>query len=407
MFRLFASLYLFVVVSLISLTALLEHTLQPKSSQAQEPNLSRLGTILSHQTGASIESLAKQSGAQVERYPSTHIRLPEKQQQDINKKGFIILHDQKLGAQLFLLDKNNGEFITVTYPKEPETNVFLYSGLFFLLMGLALAFWTWPLWRDIRILERTVRRVNRDGTLPEIHLSPTSSLNNIAKALASLGAQVQELLQSQKELSGAVAHEFRTPISRLKFALAMLDDSQNIDVSGMQSDVNELERLVQEMLDYATLDSVDPGLAMAEIPLSVACGKLIDKLSETSNIQIQLFTNNHEGNIMGDGHFIERAIQNVLGNALKYAKTQVQIHIEEQDNEVIVMIDDDGPGVAKADRARIFEPFFRPDGARSRDKGGAGLGLAIVSRVQKWHKGRCMVEESPLGGARFILSYPK
>lgn len=404
MFKLFASLYLFVVIALIGLTALMENVILPQQQQMQEPTLKALGSVLSRQAPSAIVDMAIQSGATVQEIATMQFALPEEQQQLLDEQGYIILYDAELGAELYFKGQKQ-QLLQVIYPTEQEHNITLYGLLFFVLMGLALAIWTWPLWRDIRILERTVSKVNKDGTLPEICLGPSSNLHNIGKALGDLSKQVQGLLQSQRELSGAVAHEFRTPLSRLKFALAMLDDRKDIDAAGMQKDVNELELLVQEMLDYATLESVSPDLSVAEIPLYTLCEELVNKLITKDSLTI--IVQGKHAHILGDGHFIERAIQNVLVNASKYANAKITITIEEHEDDVKVIIDDDGMGITRENRSRIFEPFFRPDGARSRDKGGAGLGLAIVTRVQTWHQGKCWVDDSPYGGARFVLSYPK
>ena len=159
------------------------------------------------------------------------------------------------------------------------------------------------------------------------------------------------------------------------------------------------------MLDYATLESVSPDLSVAEISLYTLCEELSSKLTTLKSPKISVLGNH--AHILGDGHFIERAIQNVLINAIKYANNKISVTIEEREKDVQVIIDDDGKGIEQKNRRRIFEPFFRPDGSRSRDKGGVGLGLSIVTRVQSWHQGKCCVDDSPLGGARFVLSYPK
>lgn len=406
MFKLFASLYLFVVISMVGLTALLENVLLPQHKELQEPTLTALAIALSQSSPEKIPTIAQISGAEVTQHKSSHLALPAPIQHQFEENGYLILYDSGSGPEIFI---NGGQeqLFKIVYPNEPDTPVWLFSSLFFIMLGLALAFWTWPLWRDIQALESNVKAVNADGTLPKLTLRPSSNLNTIANALGQLSDKVKSLLQSQRELSGAVAHEFRTPLSRLKFALAMVDDKSGVDSQGMQSDVNELENLVQEMLDYATLESDAPPLSMAEISLFELCKKLIHKL-QSSMLQPPNFTlNASDSTITADGYFIERAIQNVLVNAMKYANSRVEVSIEQKQNEILVIVDDDGVGIAPENHQKVFEPFYRPDGARSRDKGGAGLGLAIVSRIQKWHNGYCWVESCPLGGARFVLSYPK
>lgn len=112
-------------------------------------------------------------------------------------------------------------------------------------------------------------------------------------------------------------------------------------------------------------------------------------------------------NVNNDGYYIERAIENLILNALRYAKQTVKLRIEESESSICLHVEDDGPGVSDINKERIFAPFYRPDPARSRERGGAGLGLAIVKRIQHWHDGDCIVIDSELGGADFILRYPK
>ena len=101
-----------------------------------------------------------------------------------------------------------------------------------------------------------------------------------------------------------------------------------------------------------------------------------------------------------------RALGNVLQNARRYAKQRVEVDAAINADTCRIVIDDDGPGIPEADRARIFEPFTRLDTSRNRDSGGYGLGLAIAQRIAQWHGGNIGVEDSPLGGARFVISWP-
>ncbi|MNS65580.1 Sensor protein RstB [compost metagenome] len=104
--------------------------------------------------------------------------------------------------------------------------------------------------------------------------------------------------------------------------------------------------------------------------------------------------------------YMTRALLNLLQNAIRHAGERVQVGLTSPaPHNYVLTVDDDGPGVPPADRERIFEPFIRLDESRARGTGGAGLGLAIVSRVARWHNGTAFVAESPLGGARFVISW--
>ena len=111
--------------------------------------------------------------------------------------------------------------------------------------------------------------------------------------------------------------------------------------------------------------------------------------------------------VLGDQQALTRALDNLVANANRHAASQVVVSVDRVDPATVeVRVDDDGPGVPAADRRRIFERFVRLDDARARDDGGSGLGLAIVQATAAAHHGTIHVEDSDLGGARFVLRLP-
>ena len=107
--------------------------------------------------------------------------------------------------------------------------------------------------------------------------------------------------------------------------------------------------------------------------------------------------------------FMARAVQNLVRNALRFAKSRVEVKVEEDRNRYLIHVDDDGPGIPVADQARLFVPFARIEGSRTRqdNAGGTGLGLAIVQRIAEWHGGQAMISTSTLGGARVTIEWPQ
>ena len=104
------------------------------------------------------------------------------------------------------------------------------------------------------------------------------------------------------------------------------------------------------------------------------------------------------------GSLIERACQNLITNAVRYAKNQVVVSAKIENEQLIITVSDDGNGISKEDRDKIFKPFTRVNKSRNKNDGGFGLGLAIVKRIIDLHHGQCHVEPSSLGGCEFILS---
>ena len=113
------------------------------------------------------------------------------------------------------------------------------------------------------------------------------------------------------------------------------------------------------------------------------------------------------GEVTGDRRLLVRAICNVMRNAQKYAQGQVELAARRQgDGAIEIMVDDDGPGIPPEEREKIFEPFYRLDRSRDRATGGFGLGLSIAQKALLLHGGAISVAESPLGGARFVMTLP-
>lgn len=406
MARLFISLYLFITLSLIGLSAGLERMF---FTQSESTNTQLMGPVFeaAKKQNVDMPSFIKSLGGTYKTQALGDIAWPDNDLKKLHDDQSIILKDSNGTEQIYILDDAK-QILEISLPinKANSGRFLLYSILFFLLLGGVIAFWIWPLWRDLSSLEKTVSNVKPDGSIVQNNIGKTSLIYPIAKSLNNMGRQITQLMQNQRELSGAVTHEFRTPLARLKFALAMNPPAQSNPWRDMQQDVNELENLVQEMLDYASTDARIPEMNLAEIPIKQLCQQLINRLkgSHLSKLNVRVYGD--DPHVLADEHFIERAIENLVLNGKRYANQALEIHIIKQINTIQICIEDDGVGVSHEMRKQIFSPFFRPDEGRDRQAGGAGLGLAIVKRIIDWHQGDCYVTDGELGGAKFVITLP-
>jgi two-component system OmpR family sensor kinase len=159
------------------------------------------------------------------------------------------------------------------------------------------------------------------------------------------------------------------------------------------------------MLNFAKMDRETPALHIAPIDLAELADNLIDKLSFNADCAIRLISDD-ELLYACDGHFLTRSVQNLIGNAVKYADKLVQVSLISVDDKVLIKVEDDGPGIEESEWENVFKPFTRLDKSRHKKTGGFGLGLAIVSKIIQWHKGKCYLEKSDLGGACFVIELP-
>jgi two-component system OmpR family sensor kinase len=406
MARLFISLYLFIALSLVGLSAGLERIFFTQSETSKAQFLSPVFEAAKQQ-GVKMPIFIDSLGGTYKTRLLADIAWSDSDLKKLHNGQTIVLSDSSVNEQIYILD-DKMQLLEVSPPiKGADSGRFLlYSVLFFLSLGGVIAFWIWPLWRDLSNLEKTVSNVKPDGSIMQNDISKTSLIYPIAKSLNNMGLQISQLMQNQRELNGAVTHEFRTPLTRLKFALAMKPSVQSDPWRGMQQDVNELENLVQEMLDYASTDARIPEMNLAEIPIKQLCQQLINRLKDSHLADLNVRVYGDDPHVLADEHFIERAIENLILNGKRYANELLEIQVVKQNNVIHICIEDDGVGVSQAMRKKIFSPFFRPDESRDRQKGGAGLGLAIVKRIVDWHQGDCYVTDGELGGAKFVITLP-
>lgn len=406
MTRLFVSFYLFVAISLVVISSALEFILPNEShSESKETQIIQSVLALAAMDKSALILRLEEIDADFEIKPISAVGWSKDERQSFAQRDVVTLYDEE--AKYIYAPIGTNEFISLTLPYERVSAPYLvfYLLIFLLLLGLAMALWLWPLWRDLAYITNKVSDLGHETESFSIALKKRSIMQPIANRLNLLSERVHNLLRDQRELTGAVAHEFRTPIARLKFALEMNHETDSVAWKGIHSDIDELEGLVQEMLDYTQYDAITPELSIADIPTKILCQNLADHLSLTTD---KLLTVTGENVILrGDGHFIERAISNLLTNAIRHAASHVVINIQQTVDSISISVSDDGEGVEQSIAERIFEPFFRPDNSRVRYSGGAGLGLAIVQRIQHWHKGTASVRKSDLGGACFVLTYPR
>jgi two-component system OmpR family sensor kinase/two-component system sensor histidine kinase RstB len=314
----------------------------------------------------------------------------------------VMIHHRIEGKSLVIM---LGPAKMPTRPRlEALVRVILLGGL-----GGMLFFWLRPLSRDLDQLRTTALELGHgsfDITAPK---AKSTMMTPMVSAFNSMASRIKRLIDAHKELSNAVAHELRTPLARSKFALQML---ANTDEKAKQEkyceliskDILELEELINEMLIYASFDSDTPELNFSsESLVDIVQGQVNNYQQYNQGIVIIDQLHRH---VDVDHHFITRAVNNYISNAIKYGKDEITITLCSQDNNCQIRVQDNGNGVSDSLKETIFDAFSRGDVSRNKETGGFGLGLAIVCRIMEWHGGSASVEDAENGGACFILSWP-
>jgi two-component system OmpR family sensor kinase len=283
-------------------------------------------------------------------------------------------------------------------------------GVIALFLLVPIGWWSRRHWRELEALSRVADDFGRGDMAARAAPRRGSIIAPLAGRINDMAGRIGLLLEARKHLLHSVSHELRTPIARLEFGLELLlhrhaaaDPALAQRVRAMATDVDELKALVDELLDLTQLDQARtmPTLPLALAPLLRGCAPPPSAaLHYSASIAADL------GEIEGDQRLLARAVNNLLGNAAKYASSRIDLSAARDGAGVRIVIDDDGPGIPADARAQVFDPFFRLARDEDHAAGGYGLGLAIALKAARLHGGDIAIDDSPLGGARFTLTLP-
>ncbi|TFI40944.1 HAMP domain-containing protein [Rhodococcus sp. 1R11] len=234
--------------------------------------------------------------------------------------------------------------------------------------------------------------------------------------IARLAVTMNEMLarlnagqRAQQRFVSDASHELRSPLSTITAALELaaarpeLIDASLIDES-LLPEARRMRRLIDDLLLLARSDETQSPHGAVDVDLDDVLyeeGKRVEALTDLSVV-----TSIVPVRVSGDQFALARMVRNVVDNAVRHARSRLDLSCTELGGFAVIVIDDDGPGISEAERERVFDRFVRLDTSRARDQGGAGLGLAIVAGTVAAHGGSVTVDRSPLGGARFQITIP-
>lgn len=270
-----------------------------------------------------------------------------------------------------------------------------------------------PLQRRLKQLDNAVSQLGSGDLGAYANIEGNDAIGQVAATFNGMTAHIRRLIESQREMTRAVSHELRTPVARLRFGLEMLADIESAELrreklNAMDLDIEQLDQLIDEILTYARLEQGTPNIEFQPVVIGELCEQLRDELETIRDETVITVINPYPTlEVEAEERYLHRVLQNLVTNALRYAKARIVMRVEESEDLVVIHVDDDGPGIPEHERERVFKPFARLDKSRHRASGGYGLGLSIVKRIVDWHGGEIRVEESPEGGARFTVSLPK
>jgi len=283
----------------------------------------------------------------------------------------------------------------------------LLTGVFYLGIVLMVLLWLYPLVKQLRKLRRTTQAFGEGQLQQRIKINSTSYIADIENEFNHMAERIETLVSDNKLLSDAVAHDLRTPLARLRFGIEILQETENPETRDkyqrhLSRDIEEMERLVNVLLNYARIEQSMMAVEQQSINLNELVSQCVGAVTDDNNIinwQAQ-----GDAMVNGDANYLSMLVNNLLGNALQYAGNKIKLRITKNDTKLQFIISDDGPGIPQDKRSELLKPFMR--GEQAHEKPGYGMGLAIVSRIAQLHDARLVITDSiELGGAEFCLTF--
>ena len=250
--------------------------------------------------------------------------------------------------------------------------------------------------RPIVNLARAAESFGKGEFIKEFRPSGAREIRQAAYEFDRMRKRITIHLNQRSEMLSGISHDLRTPLTRLKLQLALLNQK---DLSKkMGDDIEEMERMLNEYLEFSrnqkseNTETVNIGDLVADV-IKKYDKKKINVYCE-DNIKINIRQNS-----------IKRCLINLIDNGLSYGK-KIEIFTKKTIEDIIILIDDDGPGIPKQEYANVLKPFYRIDKSRGQNKSGVGLGLSIANDIIRSHGGSISLEKSPLNGLRVKISLP-
>ena len=274
--------------------------------------------------------------------------------------------------------------------------------LWFVLSALAMAPVAYVFARrlaaPIRLFADAAERLGRDPRAEPLVLKGPSEIRAAAGAFNDMQQRLRRYVEDRTAMVGAIAHDLRTPLTRLRFRIEGLPDEQRAKIS---ADIDQMEEMISAALNFVR-DTTRPG-ERTPLELSSLLESLCDEMAETGAA-----TEVESGEkvvLEGDPMALRRLFSNLLENAVKFGG-RARTRVFRDDANAVVEIEDDGPGIPPQDTEKVFEPFYRREPSRSRQTGGIGLGLAVVRSIARGHGGDVALVNRTGGGLTARVQLP-
>jgi len=250
--------------------------------------------------------------------------------------------------------------------------------------------------RPIVNLAKAAERFGRGENIDEYRPSGALEIRQAGLEFDKMRKRIMRHLNQRSEMLSGISHDLRTPLTRLKLQLSFIKDEKLS--KKMSLDIDEMEKMLNEYLQFtsSSYSEKDETFDISELIESI-----INKY-ENNNISKKLIPRVY---INGRKSLIQRSLNNIIDNSIRYAN-KINLELSKKNNNILITIDDDGPGIPEDQYQNVFKPFYKIDKSRGDSKSSVGLGLSITSDIIKSHGGNIILEKSLLNGLRVKVFLP-
>ena len=250
--------------------------------------------------------------------------------------------------------------------------------------------------RPLVKLAKAAERFGKGDYVNDFRPSGAQEIRKAAYEFDRMAKRINRHLNQRSEMLSGISHDLRTPLTRLKLQIEMLNQKE---VSkSMSKDIDEMESMLNDYLEFAKTQAQE---STKEINLK----KLFDELENDLNKNNLKISLTETIILKGRPLALKRSFENIIQNGLMYG-TNVNVNVSKVNKRIIIMIEDDGPGIPEDQYKNVFKPFFRLDKSRSLNQSGVGLGLAIVEDIINSHGGNIQMGKSKNNGLQVKISLP-
>tara|TARA_B100000787_G_scaffold165970_1_gene150539 strand:- start:747 stop:2066 length:1320 start_codon:yes stop_codon:yes gene_type:complete len=250
--------------------------------------------------------------------------------------------------------------------------------------------------RPIINLSIAAEKFGRGENIDEYRPSGALEIRRAGLEFDKMRKRIMRHLNQRSEMLSGISHDLRTPLTRMKLQLAFIKDKELS--SKMSLDIDEMEKMLNEYLQFTSSSYLEKNetFNISELIVDVVDKYKNDTISAETVPRVYM---------NGRKDLIRRSLNNMIDNAIRYAD-KVNLQLSKKTNNILIIIDDNGPGIPQMEYENVFKPFYKIDKSRGNSKSSVGLGLSIASDTIKSHGGNIILEKSPLDGLRVKIFLP-